>query len=195
MTLMAVGKRSRSSASPSCLPALENGGQGTPPATRSIPFRCETSCVFRSPSTTFQPGRLRRNVEQAALSTSTSSTWPNPAVSRPRACPPPPEQISSDVKLFTFDSHFVATNHYISGLIATKDTAIKRFLPMLAHANPRPTGGCAPDWRPEPSASDRSDGFRRKYEVVYTRSLRAKIRNPVWATMRSSGRRRSGTGL
>ncbi len=33
----AVGKRSRSSSAPCCFPAIENGGHGTPPATRSTP--------------------------------------------------------------------------------------------------------------------------------------------------------------
>ena len=33
----ACGNRSRSSSRPSCLPAMENGGQGTPPENRSMP--------------------------------------------------------------------------------------------------------------------------------------------------------------
>lgn len=46
----ASGKRSRSSFSPSCLPAMENGGQGTPPARRSTPLNGVPSNVVTEPS-------------------------------------------------------------------------------------------------------------------------------------------------
>ena len=36
--LIASGNKSRSSSCPSCLPATEKGGQGTPPANKSTPL-------------------------------------------------------------------------------------------------------------------------------------------------------------
>lgn len=103
---IAFGKRSRSSSAPSCLPATENGGQGTPPATRSTPSNSAPSTSWRSRSWTFQrsfsgtPPRslLARRVAQAHLSFSIAARWENPACSKPRACPPAPAQSSSEVR-------------------------------------------------------------------------------------------------
>ena len=61
----AAGKRSRSSSLPSCFPATEKGGQGTPPATRSTPRNPCGSSVRTSASKTGQAGRFFRSVAQA----------------------------------------------------------------------------------------------------------------------------------
>ena len=45
----ASGKRSRSSSAPSCLPAILNGGHGTPPANKSIPQNGFPENFLKSP--------------------------------------------------------------------------------------------------------------------------------------------------
>ena len=55
-----------------------------------------------SSSTTFQCGLFVRSVVQYCGSYSTAATWWNPAISKPRACPPPPAQISIAVRLIVF---------------------------------------------------------------------------------------------
>ncbi len=92
----AWGNRSRSSSEPSCFPAIENGGQGTPPANRSTPANARPSTFATSPSMTFHC-RLQRSVPHASASSSTTASWANPACSRPSAWPPAPAQISSEV--------------------------------------------------------------------------------------------------
>jgi hypothetical protein len=85
---------------PSCLPATVNGGQGTPPASRSTPAYLagsQTSTLATSPLATFQCGRLCLSVLHAFASSSTASSWQNPASSRPSDCPPAPAQISTTV--------------------------------------------------------------------------------------------------
>lgn len=72
--LRASGKRSRSSSAPSCLPTLEKGGHGTPPATKSTPLKGFPLNCLRSPSTTFQLGRLSLSVSHAAGSSSTRAS-------------------------------------------------------------------------------------------------------------------------
>jgi len=91
----ASGKRSLSSLLPNCLPATENGGHGTPPASRStFPRYGMPEKFFTSSHMTFQSGRFRLRVSQYSFSYSTSARCSNPAIERPNACPPAPAQIS-----------------------------------------------------------------------------------------------------
>lgn len=93
----ARGKRSRSSSGPSCLPATENGGHGTPPARRSRSSEYGLMSKSRtSPSMTFHSGRLARRVAAAWWSSSTAARIAKPARSSPSACPPAPAQISTE---------------------------------------------------------------------------------------------------
>ena len=87
---------SLASSAPSCLPAFENGGQGTPPATRSMPRKALASNSDKSPSMTFHLGRFKRNVLQAAASISTKASCSKPERSKPWACPPAPAQSSRE---------------------------------------------------------------------------------------------------
>ena len=105
---IASGKRSRSSSAPSCLPAIENGGQGTPPATRSTPEYFFPFISRTSPSCTSQSGRLRRSVAAACLSISTARACSKPACSSPNDCPPAPAQIS---RTESFDDKVLAVLH------------------------------------------------------------------------------------
>ena len=87
----AWGNRSRSSSWPSCLPAMENGGHGTPPENRSMPAYPRPSTLWTSSSMTFHSEpRFRRSVSQASGSSSTAASWRNPACSSPSDCPPAP---------------------------------------------------------------------------------------------------------
>ena len=96
-SLNASGNKSRSSNWPSCFPAIENGGQGTPPAKRSILVKLIAEKSFTSLFSTFQLGRLSKSVSQAIFSISTNAKCSKPASSRPMACPPAPAQISIEV--------------------------------------------------------------------------------------------------
>ena len=99
---IAQANRSRSSVAPSCLPAMVNGGHGTPPASRSIPAYAagsQVSGLATSPWATFQYGRLCRSVAHAFGSSSTASSCSKPASSSPRDCPPAPAHISTQVSL------------------------------------------------------------------------------------------------
>ena len=93
---IATGKRLRSSLCPSCLPAYEKGGHGSPPETMSTPLKAEASVrVVRSCSSTFQAGRLRRKVAQACGSISIRPLCSMPACSSPRDWPPAPAHNSN----------------------------------------------------------------------------------------------------
>src|SRR6266567_4616239 len=95
---MATGNRFRSSFSPSCLPAFENGGHGNPPETISTPLNAEASVnLLRSSCMTFHCGRFSRSVSQACPSISISPECSIFACSSPSACPPAPAQSSSVV--------------------------------------------------------------------------------------------------
>lgn len=55
---IASGNKSRSSSFPSCLPATEKGGQGTPPASKSTPLYGCPSKSWTSAQMTFHSGRF-----------------------------------------------------------------------------------------------------------------------------------------
>ena len=116
----AWGNKSRSSCSPSCLPAMENGGQGTPPDSKST---CPTNFFalnsLRSFSITFQSGRFCRMVWQAKGSISTKAICAKPASSNPSACPPAPAHISKEVKL-CFVAFFFKTTLFLRVLRIAK---------------------------------------------------------------------------
>ena len=98
----ARGNRLRSSALPSCFPAMENGGHGSRPENRSMPADACPSRSRTSPWIIFHSEPLlRRRVSQASESSSPAASWAKPACSRPRDCPPAPAQISTQVSPVT----------------------------------------------------------------------------------------------
>ena len=60
-----AGNISRSSPAPNCFPAIENGGQGSPPESKATSRQYDGSKRSMSAWITFQYGRLRRRVAQA----------------------------------------------------------------------------------------------------------------------------------
>ena len=82
---IASGKRSLSSSFPNCFPAMENGGQGTPPASKSTPLYGFPLKFLTSLQITFHSGLFNFNTLQYSSSYSTSATCTNPANASPSA--------------------------------------------------------------------------------------------------------------
>ena len=83
---IAQAKRSRSSEVPSCLPAAENGGHGTPPARSDTPAKSSgrhTAGSATSPTITGTP-RFCLSVKAAVASSSTATVCSKPALCSPR---------------------------------------------------------------------------------------------------------------
>ena len=77
---------------------MENGGHGTPAASRSMPERLRPAISRTSPSMTSHSGRFIFSVLQASLSLSIAATWEKPACSNPNDCPPAPAHNSTTVR-------------------------------------------------------------------------------------------------
>ena len=104
-----AGNMSRESELALCLPPIENGWQGGPPARRSIPLGIfDQSNSLTSPSKRSQSDNSGKpfflfslTVSQAHLSHSTTARCSKPAISQPIAKPPAPANSSTDFILIS----------------------------------------------------------------------------------------------